>query len=429
MSQVLDRTQAPQASSFRHIPLPTVEQIKLSNGIPVYFLPYGTAEVIEVQAICRGGSNFQARSGIAKFSMQNMVEASKHHSSLELAQELDAYGSWLGQQAEEECLALTLATISKNLKHTLHLFREVLTEPAFSPEEFNTLKARTLQKMHVSEQKTSTKASRSFRKQLFGGNHPYGLSFGSAELKSIELEELKAYYQSYISTANLKLLVTGQFDQDECLALLEKEFGSLKIAGSIPDEISLSEVSPEGGRYLTEQEGMQSSLRLGHLGMSRAHPDYYGMQVVNTILGGYFGSRLMHNIREEKGYTYGIYSGWLGLKHNGFFVVQADIGNEYVEATITEVKKEMHLLCDKGVGEEELQLVKNYMLGQGISQRETPFQLGDLLRFSLSMGISFEEIDRKFQVIDGISAEEVQRLAQTYLKPDSLSEIVVGKPE
>lgn len=429
MSDTLDRSLAPKSASFRHISLPKAKQVSLSNGIPVYFLPYGTVEVIEVQAVFKGGTNYQSKSGIATFCMQNMVEATQQHSSLELAQILDGYGAWLSQQAGEECLSVSLATLSKNLTHTLHLLRKVITEPAFSEEEFLSMKARTLQKMYVAEQKTSNKAIRSFRKHMFGNKHPYGRSFGSEELNSIELPELISYYDAYISTGNLSLLITGRYKEKECLELLEKEFGQLEIKGERPADASIDLVQAQLGRKVLEHDGMQSSIRLGHKGIARNHPDYYGMQVVNTILGGYFGSRLMHNIREEKGYTYGIYSGCLGLKHDGFFIVQADVGNEYAEATITEVKKEMRLLSEKGISESELELVKNYMLGQGITQRETPFQLGDLLRFSLFQEVPFDEIDRKFEVISQIGADEVQRLASKYLRPDEMLEVLVGKPE
>jgi len=429
MPDILDRTLAPNASAFRHIPLPEAQKVTLSNGIPVYLLPYGTAEVLEVQAIFKGGTNYQKKAGVAAFSMQNMVEATRQHSSLELARILDGYGAWMGQQAEEECLSVSLATLSKNLVHTLHLLKEVITEPLFSEQEFVAMKARSLQRMHVSEQKTATKAIRSFRELMFGEKHPYGLSFGSAELESIELEEIRAYYHSFIYPGNLSLLLCGNYDQDACLHLLEKEFGKLPKGRKAPESVKIASGNPLLGRHVLDHDGMQSSLRLGHKGIARNHEDYYGMQVANTILGGYFGSRLMHNIREEKGYTYGIYSGWLGLKHGGFFIVQADVGNEYAEATIEEVKKEMRLLCEKGVSASELDLVKSYMLGQGISQRETPFQLGELLRFSLSQEIPFREIDRKFEVINQISADEIQTLVNKYLQPDQMIEVVVGKPK
>lgn len=428
MADTLNRSLAPAASSFKHIPLPNYKELSLSNGIPVYLLPYGTVEVIEVQAVFQGGTNYQHKGGLATFCMQNMVEATQSHDSLSLAQTLDGYGAWLSQRVGEEGLSVSLATLSKNLSHTLHLLREVVTEPAFSEHEFQNMRTRTLQKMHVAEQKTSNRANRAFRRRMFRGKHPYGSTFGSEELNKLTLAELKSYFESYILTGNLSLLVTGKFDQDVCLNLLEKEFGHLVIEGNSPQTAILPEVEAELGRHIIEQEGLQSSIRLGHRGIPRNHTDYYGMQVVNTILGGYFGSRLMHNIREEKGYTYGIYSGWLGLAHGGFFIVQADVGNEYAEATISEVKKEMTLLSEKGVSDSELDLVKNYMLGQGISQRETPFQLGDLLRFSLLQGISFEEIDRKFEVISKISAKEIQELAQKYLKPDQMLEVIVGMP-
>lgn len=427
MQDKLNRSIPPAAGAFSNVALPAFRTQVLSNGTPVHLLQFGTVEVAEVQVVFRAGKSYQPKTGLAGFASSNMMEGTASFSSLELARELDRYGAWINRQVGEESLSFTLSTTTKNIESTLPLLKEVVFQPVFPEEEFETLKQRMHQKMQISARKTSYQARRHFANRLYG-DHVYGSFFGITELEQVQHADVKGFHADHIKKGNMNLVVVGRFDEGKILELLEARFG--RIAREEPLDVSSAARAavaiPKSGRYHYPQEGMQATLRLGHLGMKRSHPDYYSMLIVNTIFGGYFGSRLMKNIREEKGYTYGIYSGWGGNKHAGSWIIQADVGVEYIEPAITEIKKEINTLISDGVPEDELELVKNFLLGKSISQRETPFQLGDLIRFSVMYDISFEEIDRKFDVIRQIGAGEIRRLAETYFKPDDLVEVVVG---
>jgi len=390
-------------------------------------LPYGQVEVVEVQAMYRAGRGYQDLIGQAGLTGEMLTEGTQSYDSLRLAQQLDGYGAWIHHEVGEESLAVKLATTTANLGHTLPLLQEVILVPTFPSEEFESLKQRKLQKIQVREEKTATLARKHFGYELFGPDHPYGSYLSQEALEAISRDHLIAYHQQRLQ--QMALTVVGRFDREVILDQLEELFGSLD---RVEEEASISRAATarargRQGRHYVEKAGMQASLRLGHLAMPRAHPDYYGMTIVNTILGGYFGSRLMKNIREEKGYTYGIYSGWIGNRYDGYFVVQSDVGNEYVPSAIAEVKAEMHKLMDEGVEEAELDLVRNYLQGRSVSQRETPFQMSDLLRFSLMHDIPFAELDRQYEVIREITPASVQELAARYLKPDDLLEVVVGQ--
>ncbi|MEL6673749.1 MAG: pitrilysin family protein [Bacteroidota bacterium] len=426
---VLDRSQAPAAAPFHHIPLPAYRQRTLSNGMRVFLLPFGSVEVVQVQALFRTGVAYQTKTGLARFTTRNMLEGTTSYTSLEFAQTLDRYGAWINPEVGNESLAFSLATITDNLPHTLPLLREVLTQPTFPAEEYEQLKDRSAQKMQVSEQKTSYQAKRRFRRAMFGKAHPYGNQFGREELALLSREDLQAFYQEELHPQHMLLSVVGKFEEESLMAQLEAHFGDISHAGEL-DRTSRAATAKgqwETGRIYVEREGLQASLQLGHRGVNRFHPDYYHISIMNTLLGGYFGSRLMKNIREEKGYTYGIYSRNVSQRYEGYFVVGADVGNEYIEPTISEIKKEMKLLMDKGVESQELEVVKNYLLGQSISHRETPFDLGDLLRFSWAMDITFAEIDKKFQIITDIQPADIQEMAQKYLRPDDMLEVVAGQ--
>ncbi|MEZ4776980.1 MAG: pitrilysin family protein [Bacteroidia bacterium] len=426
---MLDRSTPPAAQPLKNVSLPDFHRHTLSNGIPVYIMPFGTLEIVEIQVVFKAGQSYQPKTGIASFTARNMPEGTKSYSSLSLAQTLDAYGAWLNHESDDEGVSFSLATLSRHLGNTLPLLHEVITAPLFLAEEFDKMKERTLQQMQVNAQKTSNIARRYFDELLFGKDHPYGMYFGEEALKEITLPELIQYHHNYLYPGNFSIIASGRFDEKNVLNQLEENFGGLILRPALSEISRAARKAPDApvGRQFFEKKGMQATLRMGYRTVPFSHPDYYPMQVVNTILGGYFGSRLMKNIREEKGYTYGIYSGWVGNKYDGYFVVQSDVGNQYITPTIQEVKAEMRKLSEEGVTEDELQLVSNYLLGKSIGQRETPFQMGDLVRYSIINDIPFKELDRKFEVIQNITTNEIQELANKYLKPDHMLEVVVGE--
>ncbi|GAB4421588.1 MAG: pitrilysin family protein [Bacteroidia bacterium] len=424
----IDRTAAPAAGPLHIVPLPAYAQHHLSNGIPVYLLPFGQVDVLEVQAIFRAGRLYQPQTGVAHFTARNMTEGTASHSSLSLAQLLDGYGAWLSSDTDEESLCLKLATLTRHLPATLPLLREVIAEPTFPEEEFGKMMTRTLQKIEVDEEKTATLARKHFGQLMYGPDHFYGSYLGQPEVQALRRDMLVDYHQQLLHADNLILTVVGVFEAPTVLDLLEGTFGNLprRADARIQPRAQMPDQAAAQGRHFFERKGMQSTIRLGQRAFARNHPDYYPMVVVNTILGGYFGSRLMKNIREEKGYTYGIYSVWNAMRHGGFLAIQSDIGNAYVEDAIAEVKREMRRLIDEGVSDAELDLVKNYLVGRSISRRETPFQISDLLRFSLTSDISFDELDRQYLVIRDIGREDIPAMAGRYFRPDELLEVVVG---
>ncbi|MEM7660484.1 MAG: pitrilysin family protein [Bacteroidota bacterium] len=430
MISALDRSTPPAAGPFQLVPLPEYTTHQLSNGMPVHLLPFGSLEIAEVQTIFFAGKNYQPKIGVAGYMSRNMLEGTAQHNSLEIAQMLDGQGAWLNHLLGEQSLSFRLATLTDRIPRILPLLPEVVFSPSFPASEFESMKDRSLQKLKVNEERTGYVASREFKQLLFGSGHIYGAQLGIPELEALKLEELIAYHEQALLPASCQLSVVGKFDQSQVLDWLEGAFATYQPQTKTtlqPKE--MGSALQTTGRHTIEKAGMQASLRLGYLSVNRSHPDYYALMVLNTLFGGFFGSRLMKNIREEKGYTYGIYSSLVANQHAGFWVIQTDVGNEYVEATISEVKKEMNRLKEERVSEEELKLVKNYLLGKSLSQRESPFQIGDFLRFSIAQGISFAEIDRKFEVIQQITPEMLQYLAQQYLKPDDMLELVVGQPE
>lgn len=423
----LDRSQAPAASPLKALKLPQFEVRQLNNGIKVYFLPYGKPEVLQLQWIFKAGNNFVPKCGLASYALRNLQEGTTSHTALEIAQTLDQYGAWIGHEVGDDTVSLQLSTVSQQFEQILPLFQSVVCDPIFPAAGFEQMKAQSHQNLITASQKTSFQARRKFGHLLYGAPHPYGQNMGLDELAAIQLSDIKDYHQQYLNPANSVLALSGKFDIELVLAQLNRGIGQLPL-GSIPTLTDRSAMEPKNqiGSYHIERPGPQSTIRVGHLSLGREHEDYVGMRVLMTLLGGFFGSRLMKSIREEKGYTYGVYAALAGRKKQGQIVIQTDVGNAYVAETLGLIGEAIKRLQNEAPTESELVLVKNYMLGQSVNQRETAFQLGAILRYHIATGISFAEMDARFETIQSIEPTKIRDLAERWLRTDEILSVSCG---
>ncbi len=433
-TEILSRQVPPTAAPLAKTYFPNVHHERLVNGVDVYMLQFGAQEILELVAIFPAGKCFEPAGSVANFTAKMMQEGTRQHNSLEYARAIDNFGAFVQVESGYEAASVSLTTLSKHLGNTVPLWAEMILEPSFPETEMEKMRERSLQQLDVEEQKTGYIARREFNRLLFGAAHPYGAPGGKADVQQIKLADLCAFHETYFHPANATVVAVGRFDEAKLMAQLNATLGQKSFApGQSKVDMALShgrwatEPAVVGLQYFEKADSMQGTLRVGHRAFPRSHPDYYPVQVVNTIYGGYFGSRLMKNIREDKGYTYGIGSAWLSMKYDGLFVIQTDVGNQYIEPTLAELKKEMAKLIEHGVTSAELDLVRNYTLGRSATGRETPSQLNNLIQNALINGFSFDEMDRKFDIVMALTPADIQRLTAQYLRPDQLLEVVCGK--
>jgi zinc protease len=431
---LLDRGTPPKPAPLEKVLFPAIRQETLQNGVVVHLLQFGTQEILELTALFPAGKCFEPAASVSSFTTKMMQEGTRSHSSLEYARAIDNYGAFVHVDSGYEAATVSLTSLSKHLAHTVPLWAELILEPVFPASEMEKLRERSLQHLDVEEQKTSYITRREFNRQLFGQAHPYGSPTTKADLESLELVQLGAFHASHFHPENAAIIAVGKFDEQQLLAALDATVGAVRLeAGHQKIDLASSHgrweaaTAARGLHYFEKADSMQATLRVGHRAFARNHPDYYPMQVVNTIYGGYFGSRLMKNIREEKGYTYGISSAWLAMKYAGLFVIQTDVGNAYIGETLAEIKKELQRLLDHGVSEAELDLVRNYTLGRSATGRETPTQLNHLMQTALLNGYTFGEVDRKHDIVMALKPADILQLAHTYLRPSEMLEVVCGK--
>jgi predicted Zn-dependent peptidase len=276
-------------------------------------------------------------------------------------------------------------------------------------------------------EKTSYLAQTRFRELLFGEMHPYGRNLYEKDIEKIEASQLKQFYQSAIHSRPCDILLCGSIDEDT-LALVRNTFERIPVSAQAAPEDSLKPLLPShyGKDTLEKEDSLQSTIRIGKSLFTRKHPDYFKMLVLNEVFGGYFGSRLMKNIREEKGFTYGISSNLVTLRYEGFLVIGTDVKKEFTGLTLDEVYKEMEMLRNEPVGEEELQTVKNYMIGSFAGSLNSPFAIADNFKTIYFEGLTYDFFEHYIENILHTSAGDLVYLANTYLQPDSFLEVVVG---
>jgi predicted Zn-dependent peptidase len=306
----------------------------------------------------------------------------------------------------------------------LPLFAEIIQFPSFPEKELATFVENSLQDLQVELTKNDVLAYRALSENIFGASHPYGYNSDETSYKSITVEDLKKQHELCYHADNALIMLSGKVDSS-VIQLLNQYLGTLRKGAKAIYE-SKVDVEKTTKIWIEKTESSQTAITIGRRLFNRTHEDYAGLFVLNTILGGYFGSRLMENIREEKGYTYHIYSSIEPAIYDGHFYISTEVGNEFTKDTLAEIYKEIAILQNELISSKELKMVKNYLLGNMLNLVDGPFNLSDLYKIYFTENIDYQEFTKLVETIKNISAPEIKDLAQRYLQPDDLWEVVVG---
>ena len=422
---MLNRTIAPASKPVTHINLPEAEKIILANGTPVFAVSAGRSPVMSIDLYFDAGSRRDTLPGVSFLTLKMLQEGTKSRSAKELSDAIAFFGAYHEPGHNADRIHISLHCLTRFLPQLLPVLKEMVTEPLFPEQELETQKNILAQNLRVSKARNSYLASSGFRAALYGNKHPYGHTLAEEHLEALTQESLSGFFDKYILNTSLEIIVAGSVGDTEYL-LIDKTFGTMTRRAS-PEPKPLKDLfSPSGSQLIVKEEAKQSSIRLGRVLFNRRHPDYFTFKMLNEILGGYFGSRLMKNIREDKGYSYGIYSQVVPLEKSGYFVIGTDVSIENTSDALSEIRKEIKLLQTVPVTKEELETVRNYMLGTFATSLNTPFALAD--RFK---SIHFENLDYSYyknmvSTFLTIKPSQIMEAAQKYLREDDLKQVVVG---
>ena len=423
---MLDRTISPDFHTITSINIPPVQVIMLSNGIPLYVVNVGEQPVIKIEFSFEAGNWQEQQNGVSLFTAKMISEGTNQYSSSEISEYFDKFGSFIESGQGLDRANFIVYGLKKHLPSLLPMVQELLNETTFPENELETLKNIQLQTLQVNSEKTAFIANKTFRKKVFGDVHPYGNSMTEEAITNINQDVLIDFYKNYWKGKPYRIYLSGNIGEAE-INMIEQYFGSQKISQSVDNQIVKNINIPKGEIILIEKEGaMQSSIRMGKQLMTRKHPDFFTMMLLNEVLGGYFGSRLMKNIREEKGLTYGISSNLALFGQAGYFVIGTDVKREFTQQTIDEIHKEIKILQTELIDKNELETVKNYMIGSFAGSLNTPFDITDRYKVIFSEGLPLNFYQNYIPTIQQVSDIQLLEAANKYLQSDSLFEIVVG---
>ncbi|TSD67015.1 insulinase family protein [Inquilinus sp. KBS0705] len=424
---MLDRKQAPEFNGVENINLIKPAKSQLQNGCKIFSFNSGGQDLVRIEWIF-SNIRFNPVKPLLNVAANTMLtEGTGTLTAAQIADKIDFYGAFLQVDYSYDQSQVTLYSLTKHLYKTLPVIKDILTDSIFPQKELDTFVRNQQQKLQVSLQKNDFVARRNFNKALYGDTI-YGLGAEPGDFKSLTQQDLLAHFKEMYQPANCTVIIAGKADP-EILEAVTQTFEGEWGAKASSFDITQPSLEPSAERFLytNKPDALQSAIRIGTPLFNRTHPDFPAMQVLNTILGGYFGSRLMANIREDKGYTYGIGSGMSSFKHTGAFFIASEVGADVCKAAITEIEKEVNRLKDETVPDEELSLVRNYMLGSLLGSLENVFSHADKFKNLYFSGLDYDYYDRYTQTVKTITSVDIQQLANKYFDFDSFYKVVVGK--
>jgi zinc protease len=398
----------------------------LSNGIPIFMIDAGTEEIVRIEFTFKAGDAFEYLPLLASTTNLMLTEGSTNYSALKINRQLDLYGVYYNLYCEKDRSGIVLYSMNRHLGDVIKLSSEIIFEPVFPEKEIRSLMKKRLRSYQVNREKVSVLASDRFFESIFGNHHPYGRTPVQDDFRRISPSVLHDFHSGHYRHDNMAMIVSGKIPGN-MIDLLEKNFGNIKS-----EEVFIE----DPGNFLSEQEErkirvkkpgtIQSAIKIGSASINKTHPDYPALKIFNTILGGYFGSRLMKNLREEKGYTYGISSSVNSLNISGYKVISTEVSKKFTQNAIDEIYREIKLLQTSPVGKDELKMVKNYMLGDMVRMFDGPFAIADSFRSAWEYGLDNSYYYRFAEKIKSIESDEITSIAKTYYDIDSLYEITAG---
>ncbi len=401
----------------------------MPNGIALNIIRAGNEEVVRMDILIHAGTWQQERSLQALFTNRMLREGTNGMNAVEISERLDFYGAWMELTTSMNCNFLTLYTLNKYAEQTISLVSSLLREPTFPKKELQISIAANKQQFIVNSQKVDVIARKRFNQSYFGETHPCGRFATEEDYDWLTVEHLHSFYNEHYHSGNCSIYLSGKVNSS-LIKLIESELGT-QVWGRMGEKSSFIPIKPLPYRrqhlFTEHPNAIQSALRIGNPLVDRIHPDFHKLRVLVTLLGGYFGSRLMTNIRENKGYTYGIGAGIASYPAEGILVINTETANEYVIPCIQEIKKEMKRLQDEMIDDRELTMVKNYMLGEISRSYEGAFSLSDAWIYIESAGLSEDFYENSIEAIREITPKEIHLMACKYLQPENCLEIIVGE--
>ncbi|UZR92584.1 M16 family metallopeptidase [Chondrinema litorale] len=426
---MLDRSSPPDFVPVKDISLTQADSRVLDNGIRLHAISAGSQPVINLQIIFNAGKWYEKVPGSSILLSKLMLEGTKKFSAEEINNYFESHGIFWEIGGGTDHLTIDIYLLSKYLHKISEIITDILSNALLPESEFATVKKRLTHQLKINQEKTSYRAASLFRTNIFGESHPYGYALTPEILNGVNYQDVISFYESQVKNRNFEMLASGDLSE-EVLEQLISDFAGLTLTDplitdkTVKDHPGMS-LDSYANLYEERDNNVQTSIRIGRQINKRKDLDTIKLEILNRVLGGYFGSRLMKNLREEKGYTYGVHSNMVFLKHGGYFFINTDVIKEKKDDALSEIYKEIRTLYTEAISEDELALVKNHMVGSFIKSINSPFSLAEHFKTMYFHKLDTNYFNHYVSEINKVSSEELLETAKKYLQIELL-EITVG---
>lgn len=423
---------APPIQSINTIQLPEVDSYKGPKGVPIYEIVKPNCNVIKMELVFMAGRPYEHKPLVATCCAYQLREGSKELTSKKIAENIDFYGASLNIEASLDTINIQIVCLKKHFKNVVYILGSLLKEPTFPAKELKTFIRRRVENLKVDLAKNDILSYRLLTELLFGAEHPYGYNSSEYFYSSITREDLIRHYTDFLILENCYVFMAGDVAEEQRLITCDM-LNSLR-SGPKAELPIFEENHPKphhdfmNKRLWVKGSQNQTSIKMGRRTFSRKDPDYPYLNFVTTLLGGYFGSRLVANIREVKGLTYGIYAMLDTQLHDGCLIISTDVSNKNVELCIKEIYKEMKSLCDAPVSHEEMTLVKNYLSGTYLNFFDGPFNSLRAIKSLVLNEIPLSDLKSLLDISQSITSDQILDISRKFLNGNDFWEVVVGTP-
>lgn len=421
---MLDRLTAPSFKEIDNVAIIKTEKRVLKNNIPVFVLNAGQQDLVRIEFIFKNVDWDIKNPLLATATNTLLNDGTASITGAQIAEAIDFYGAFFQTEYGYDHSVITLYTLNKYVANTLPIVKDVLCNSVFPAKEVATFINNNKQKLKVSLEKNDFVARREFNNALFG-NNLYGYKAQESDFDKLKTEDLQTYFKKAYHPHNCTILLSGKVDE-VLFNTIENLFGNWESATIFTQNKLVFTPNVQKYHKIPKPNSLQTAIRIGIPSINRNHADFAAMQVLNTVFGGYFGSRLMTNIREDKGYTYGISSGNATMAQAGYFVIATEVGVNVCQATLHEIELEMNRLKTDLVPDYELTLVKNYLMGSLLGSLENAFSHADKFKNIYFYGLDYDYFDHFIHTIKTINAEDLRKLANKYWDWDNFYKVIVG---
>ena len=411
---------------IKPITLPRVPQystLTTESGAPIYTLHNSTQSVVRVSFVFRAGTSYQSVPFSASAVVNTLTEGTQNFSGREIAEGLDFVGSYYDANIDRDWAVVTFCSLKKFVAETLNIAEEVILRPTFPEREIASYCAKRKEQLHVQRSKPDQLSRELFGKALFGEKHPYGITSHEECYDELTPEILREFYISHYNSSSTFAVICGDFGE-------EVEERVRQILNSLPKgEVPTREIPPAEPTPMAKQtmEGaVQSSVKIGIPLFPRTHEDFIPLQVLATAMGGYFGSRLMQNLREEHGYTYGAYAAMINLDRSGYFVMSAEVAGDHTQDAIDEMFGELERIAAEPMSEEELAIVRKIIVGDAMRVFDGPFGAADVTIENIQNDTTNDYTDHFLHKVEQITPAELQRVARQHLQKNACVVTIIG---